>query len=98
VPLLLRHPDPAPPPEELIDPADAEFVSSLRPLLGAVTPAGRRVLVEYYVRGRTMKEIGRGMGVCESRVCQLMNGLHAALYARAEELGGYAEVSAAVLA
>ena len=40
-------------------------------LLHVLTPPERTVIALYYQEGLTMKEIGRVMGISESRVCQI---------------------------
>lgn len=40
-------------------------------VLGALEPKERRILALYYFEGLTMRDIGRRMGLSESRVCQI---------------------------
>lgn len=42
---------------------------------GWLGPGEADVLADYYVRGMTLKEIGRQRGVCESRVSQMVSGI-----------------------
>lgn len=70
------------PDDEAPDPvAVAEHAETVRELVGAVRALGerdRQVVRLYYLENRTLAEIGRLLGVTESRVCQL----HARLVTR----------------
>jgi len=44
----------------------------------------RRALTLYYLEERTMKEVGKVLEVCESRVSQIVSGALAELRARLE--------------
>jgi RNA polymerase sigma factor for flagellar operon FliA len=57
-----RHPDPV----EQIQKREATGV-----VFSALDPKERRILALYYFDGITMKEIGRRLGLSESRVCQI---------------------------
>jgi RNA polymerase sigma factor for flagellar operon FliA len=62
---------------------------TLRQLNAAVSQLGerdRRVVELYYLENRTLAEIGRMLGITESRVCQLHSRLVGRLRGRLEEL------------
>jgi len=72
--------DPAHHDPEPSDGAEAEFAAWVRrEFPGRASPDQIRVLAEYYVRGKRLTEIGREMGVGESRASQLLTGAMSAL-------------------
>ena len=62
---------------ELVDRRNPDPVDELQKqeatgvVLSALEPKERRILGLYYFQGLTMREIGRRMGLSESRVCQI---------------------------
>lgn len=78
-----RHPDPI----EAIHRREATGV-----VLRELDEKERQILALYYFEALTMKEIGRRLGLSESRVCQIhgevLNRLRDALKAKSEELRG----------
>jgi RNA polymerase sigma factor for flagellar operon FliA len=76
--------------DEALDPmAVVQARETLRQLGVAVAGLGERdrtVIELYYVENRTLAEIGRLLGVTESRVCQLHSRLVGRLRGRLEEL------------
>ncbi len=72
--------DPSHHDHEPSDGAEAEFAAWVRrEFPGRASPDQIRVLAEYYVRGKRLTEIGREMGVSESRASQLLTGAMSAL-------------------
>lgn len=64
---------------------NTELSEELAQMRGAVARLGERdqlVLSLYYEQELTYKEIGVVLGVCESRVCQVLGGIHALLRKR----------------
>lgn len=78
-----RHPDP-------IDTIHRREATSV--VLGELAEKERQILALYYFEALTMKEIGRRLGLSESRVCQIhgevLNRLRGALAAKSEEFRG----------
>jgi RNA polymerase sigma factor for flagellar operon FliA len=69
--------------------AVVQAAETLRQLAAAVDQLGERdraVVRLYYLENRTLAEIGRLLGVTESRVCQLHTRLVGRLRGRLEEL------------
>lgn len=71
--------------------AAAEDAQQLRAALSRLKERDRLVLSLYYEQELTLREIGVVLGVTESRVCQILRALHAALRA---ELSGTTEAAA----
>lgn len=73
-----------PPPFETSQKADV-----LRLVTNGLNKHERLIVILYYYEGQTMKEIGKQIGLTESRVCQIhgevMKGLRAKLKGREEE-------------
>lgn len=53
-----------------------------------LSPKERTVLMDYYFEGKTMKEIGKKLGVTESRICQINAHLMKLLRERLKDYGG----------
>ncbi|MBI4049191.1 MAG: sigma-70 family RNA polymerase sigma factor [Candidatus Doudnabacteria bacterium] len=56
-------------PEQLV--MEKERVAQIRAAILSLPPKERKIIVRYYYGDRTMKQIGKGVGVNESRVSQL---------------------------
>lgn len=66
---------------------EAELKKSLALALDALREQDRLVITLYYYEGLTLKEIGRVLGVSESRVCQLHGRALVRLRSKLAELG-----------
>jgi RNA polymerase sigma factor (sigma-70 family) len=66
-------------PEECDEVIDGEVFEKL---IGSLNTTGRKVMRCYYVEGLGQKEIGKQLGVGESRVCQLLKQCRAELHSR----------------
>jgi len=64
----------------------AEMNGLLAQALSKLPPRKRHILELYYFKGRTMKEVGSQMGVCESRISQIHSAALASLKARMREV------------
>jgi RNA polymerase sigma factor for flagellar operon FliA len=63
-----------------------ETMRQLNMVVAQLGERDRRVVELYYLENRTLAEIGRVLGVTESRVCQLHSRLVGRLRGRLEEL------------
>jgi RNA polymerase sigma factor (sigma-70 family) len=72
---------------EFGDAPDAEFAALLRRCGGEVNAQERDAATRYFVGGATMREVGQGMGVSESRVSQLVGRVVAGVRASLESRG-----------
>jgi len=64
--------------------AAAQEHARVRDLVAQLPERDRTVLALYYEEELTYREIGRVLGVTESRICQILRGIHRALRERLE--------------
>lgn len=59
------------------EPADVRVLSEgwLAPVLDALGPEQRTIVVQYWLGRRTMRQIGFSLGLCESRISQMAKAL-----------------------
>ena len=70
-------------------PVEALSLKEVREIaVKGLSPKERTVLTDYYFGGKTMKEIGKKLGVTESRVCQINAHLMKLLRERFKDYGG----------
>jgi RNA polymerase sigma factor (sigma-70 family) len=77
----------APPEAECGDADDAEFGSLLRRVRPEASERERAMMVRYFAGGETMREVGQGEGLSESRVCQVIGRVVAGIRERCESRG-----------
>jgi RNA polymerase sigma factor for flagellar operon FliA len=65
------HHEPSDPDDEHRQVLEQDVRSDVRAAMDALAPRERTVVEDYYMRGCTLKEIARSLGVTEARICQL---------------------------